>query len=452
MELKSGATRDADPAGVPYPRREALPISYFPFLGAEDGASPGEALAFEQRLGGQPPSGGEALVYVHIPFCESICAFCGFYRKSLAEFSGDLEAVFDAFTGNLVREIRLWAACTHVQDLRIDAVYVGGGSPSILPLHHIDRILGAIRSELPVPHGAEISFEGEARSLRDRAKLGLLKERGVTRVSFGVQSFDPLIRQLCALHPDIAAIYDCAERVRESGFAVNIDLMYGLPGQRLRHLECDLETAAGRLSCAHVDLYDAILYPNTSFFNGRHFYSDLFPTGQERIEMLRLATSFLRSRSFSQITSDDFVLPGAEYRMKFLNFGGSGGDASVLAIGPSAIGFMNGASYRNHALEAYLGPAFDALPIGRIRRASQDELERRPFVFLPKILRTDVSRLRYGVPAETERLLRDQEARGLLRRSRATWELTDLGLEWVDAVACEHLRPAEKRRLFKIVQ
>ncbi len=448
MAVRSGDAHSS----LPYARREALPISYFPFLSAEHDVSPAELVAFERQLSKQPPAPEECLVYIHIPFCESICAFCGFYRKPLSEFTGNLEAVLRSFTGNLIQEIRLWAEHPRVQDLKIDAIYVGGGSPSILPPDHIDRLLRAVRSHLPVGRDVEFSFEGEVRSLRDRAKLALLREHGVTRVSFGVQSFDPAIRKLCHLRAGVPDIYHCVQAIRDFGYAVNIDLMYGLPGQKLRNLARDLETAADDLGCSHIDLYDAILYPNTDFFNRRHLYSDLFPSDEERIEMIRWAACSLRSRNFVQITSDDFALPGAEYRMKFLNFGGNDGASSVLAMGPSAIGFLDGASYRNLGLEAYLGRELETLPIGRIRRASEDELQRRPFIFLPKILRTDVTSLRYGVSAETEEILRNQETRGMVIGRNGTWELTDLGLEWVDAIAYEHLRPKERRRLFKIVQ
>ncbi len=158
----------------PYTRREALPISYFPFLSARDAVSPAAALAFRRRLEGRPARPEDALVYVHIPFCENICGFCGFYRRRLAEFPDSLAA----FTENLVREIRLWAAHDRIQALRIGAVYIGGGSPSVLPLEQLDRLLGAIRSHLPLPPGVEFSFEGEVRSLRDPAKLALLREHG----------------------------------------------------------------------------------------------------------------------------------------------------------------------------------------------------------------------------------------------------------------------------------
>lgn len=436
----------------PYERREVLPISYFPFLSAEHDVSPAEAVAFGKGLATESSVPGEYLVYIHVPFCETICGFCGFYRKPLAEFSANLATVFDRFTDNLVREVEMWGECNRLQKMRVGAVYVGGGTPSTLPVANIDRILRAIRTHLPVTPDVEFTFEGEVRSLKDRAKLALLKEHSVTRVSFGVQSFDPRIRKLCHLHPNLSTIYECAQAVHDAGYAINIDLMYGLPGQKIGNLESDLETAVEQLCCSHVDLYDTILYPNTEFFIRRHNYGGLLPSDPERVGMIRFAADYLRSRNFTQITSDDFVLPGAGYTMKFLNFGGPDGTSPVLAIGPSAIGFMNEASYRNLGLEAYIGQPIEALPIGRICLASVDELRRRPFIFLSKVLRRHIPSLRYGIDDDIERVLLGQEARGLLRRVDSRWEVTDEGLEWIDAMAFEHLRPRERRRIFKIVQ
>jgi hypothetical protein len=205
-----------------------------------------------------------------MPFCESICGFCGFYRKPVAGFAADLDAVFDRFTGNLVREIRMWSECSLVRKMKVGAVYVGGGTPSTLPVANIDRILRAIRASLPVPRDVEFTFEGEVRSLNDRTKLALLREHGVS----------------------------------------------------LQNLEADLQSAVDRLRCSHIDLYDTILYPNTEFFARRHYFAGLVPSDPERLEMVRFAAAYLRSRNYTQITSDDYVLPGAGYGMKFLNFGG----------------------------------------------------------------------------------------------------------------------------------
>ena len=438
----------------PYPSRQALPISFFPFLSAEYDTAEDGVREFLNSLDRDNTRPAETLVYIHVPFCETICAFCGFYRKPIQGFCQDeTRPMLERFVENLLLELSMWGRIRAISSSNISAVYIGGGSPSLLPADLVRRLLAGICDALPFSPGSELSFEGEVRSLNDPELIESLIEHHVTRISFGVQALHPTVRKLSGLVAPLELVFTCAETLRRFGCRVNIDMMYGLPGQTLDIFQNDLETAVVHLGAGHIDLYETIHYPNSALFTNWREYQGLMPSEETCRSMIRHAVSYLRSKGYRQITSDDFVLPGSEYAMKQLTFGGGNNSSHILAIGPTSVGYLSGTSYRNHVLESYIDGPLEHPPIQRIRRASIDDLARRPFVFFPKLLKVSRHGLPFPVPEDVILAISRQIDNGLVAPNGPDgWAITDSGQEWIDAISCDFLPPDSRRKIFKLIQ
>ncbi len=438
----------------PYPRRSAFPISFYPMLSAEFDVNAEQVAAFLKTSGPGDIPDKRSLIYVHIPFCRTICRFCGFYRKRISEFQNQTEStLWDKFTDNLLREIDYWSEIPLIENLDFQAVYIGGGTPSLMPPAHIQRLLGKLRSVFKLRRDTEITFEGEVLSIGNAERLGTLREHGVKRISFGVQSFTPEVRKLVNLQPGMDDILNTCELLRKYDYPLSIDLMYDLPGQNLKNFANDLDIAVNVLNVDHVDLYDNILYPNSELFNNREKYFPLMPSEAQSLEMIDLALHVFQEHGFKQITCDDFVKPGHEYVMKNLTYGTGTGHSQILALGPTAVGFLAGAIYRNNVLEPYLSGEIKSIPIQRLRRSTKMQKQTRPFVFFPKRLILDRKEMIFPPTERSLDILQSQIRRDLVEdKGNGVYCLTRSGKKWAENMMLEQIDGPERRRLYKIVQ
>ena len=191
-------------------------------------------------------------LYIHIPFCKSKCAYCDF-----ASFPGR-EAMWEAYFAALCGEIRASGDDTH----RVETVFFGGGTPSLVPETYIAGALAAAREAFCFAPGAEVSLEANPGTLT-MEKLRAYREMGVNRLSIGVQSFDArLLKDIGRIHAPGEAV-EAVRMAKAAGFAnIGIDLMYGLPGQTMGAWEATLETALS-LPLAHISAYALIVEEGT---------------------------------------------------------------------------------------------------------------------------------------------------------------------------------------------
>lgn len=193
---------------------------------------------------------GARAFYVHIPFCEHICAYCDFVR------CGYHEQLADDYLEALIQEIRL-------QDLSsVETVYIGGGTPSVLSTAQLSRLLTALKPCLQ--QAKEITMEANVENLSEE-KVELFQSFGGNRFSIGVQSFDDgHLKRMNRLH-NKAQIMDCIEMIRKKGIVnISIDLMYSLPFQTMEQWQCDLKEALG-LKVPHISLYSLTIEENSKF-------------------------------------------------------------------------------------------------------------------------------------------------------------------------------------------
>ena len=197
-------------------------------------------------------------LYIHIPWCVRKCPYCDFNSHEAGDDipeTGYLEALI----ADLEQELpSMWGRT-------VDSVFIGGGTPSLFPAAAIEQLLNAVRARLTLKPGAEITLEANPGTV-DQAHLPGFREAGINRLSLGIQSFQPgLLQAIGRIHSDREALA-AIDAAHDAGFNnVNLDLMFGLPGQDLAPALADLQTAIDR-SPAHISWYELTIEPNTWFY------------------------------------------------------------------------------------------------------------------------------------------------------------------------------------------
>ena len=269
------------------------------------------------RLAVLPP----LALYVHIPWCVRKCPYCDFNSH---ERAGELPE--RAYVQKLIFDLE--AILPSVWGRRLGSVFVGGGTPSLFSPEAIDELLAAVRARLPLDPGAEVTLEANPGTV-EAGRFRGFRAAGVNRISIGVQSFDD--RMLGAL----GRIHNAAEarRAIEAALAsfdnVNIDLMYGLPGQSAAMARADLGQALS-LGTPHLSAYQLTIEPNTAFYSR----PPALPEHDLCADMQLAAEELLGAAGFEHYETSAFARPGRRCRhnLNYWQFG------DYLGIGAGAHG------------------------------------------------------------------------------------------------------------------
>lgn len=247
-----------------------------------------------------------ASLYLHIPFCHTRCYYCDFNT-----YAG-LLPLREPYVRALLAEIALageFARHANGQLRRSRTIFFGGGTPSLLSVPQVQRILNACRAHFAIDEGAEVTLEANPGTLGE-AQLAGLRAAGVNRLSMGAQSFDAaLLRALGRIHSP-EQITQAVAYARAVGFtSINLDFMFGLPGQTMRHWQETLDQALA-LRPEHLSLYSLIIEEGTPFYNwtaeGRitpldeDVCADMYEYAQER----------LAAAGYEQYEISNWALPG----------------------------------------------------------------------------------------------------------------------------------------------
>lgn len=352
-------------------------------------------------------------LYIHIPFCRRKCAYCDFASRDTWD-PGFLAAYIDALLTDLKASLPPWEEYT---------VYIGGGTPSILPPRLLERLLDALSRFLLRPR--EFTFEANPESL-DREKLELLVQGGVTRLSLGVQSFhDHLLATLGRIHTGKEARKK-AEMVKERLDNLNLDLIFGIPGQTSKALERDLEIALS-LDPRHISAYSLTLEGEVPMAVRVEKGELTLPTEEEWLEMFQLIPETLASGGFRRYEISNFSLPGKECLHNLIYWE----NGEYLGLGASAVSHIGG--------ERIFREEEPLIYIQRIQKGIPPICEKETLSPWRKVLETAMVGLRTtrGInPEEIEErwgvtgkrltaILQDLEAQGLLERAEGRWRIPE---------------------------
>jgi oxygen-independent coproporphyrinogen-3 oxidase len=192
-------------------------------------------------------------LYIHIPFCQGHCLFCGFYQNA---YKTDAAR---RYVDVLLKEMAQTAAQPFVKRAPFLAVYFGGGTPTAMASEDIHRMVSFVKERFPLANDCELTFEGRFYDFGSD-KITAALDAGVTRFSLGVQTFDTRIRKSIARREPGEKLIETLTRLRDTGRAtIIIDLIYGLPGQTLEIWEKDIETYLD-LGIDGCDLYQLNIF------------------------------------------------------------------------------------------------------------------------------------------------------------------------------------------------
>ncbi len=278
-------------------------------------------------------------LYVHVPFCRAKCRYCAFHSvPDQARMPEWLRAV------RLERDL--------YKDLfgSFDTVYLGGGTPSLLPEDTLGRLLSGLLEALPVAAGAEITIEANPDHLTPRV-LASYRSMGINRISIGLQSLDDRVLRFLGRRHTARRGRVALEQALDAGFgSVSADLIYAVPGLERDEWARSLETVAS-MGAHHLSCYELTFEEGTPL--GREVREGLLvPPGEEEKEALFLRTSrLLRRAGYEHYEVSNFALPGHESRHNSKYWR----RVPYLGLGPSAHSMLGARRWWNHAsIEKYL--------------------------------------------------------------------------------------------------
>lgn len=278
-------------------------------------------------------------VYVHIPFCAQKCYYCDFYSVVV----GDEES-FSSVASNYLVSLRREALYygSRWGDKPLQTLFIGGGTPSLLPPRELASLIRFLRDELPFVEDPEISVEMNPHSLTGEGAR-VLAAAGVNRISVGVQAFqDRLLQAIGRIHRK-EHIGQSVTILREAGITnFNLDLMFGLPGQSVRDWQLSLELALA-LEPPHLSCYGLILEEGTPLERWVAEGLVTVPDDDEQADMYALACRVLRASGYEHYEISNFCKPGLQSRHNLLYWH----NESFIGLGSGATGYINGCRYRN---------------------------------------------------------------------------------------------------------
>ncbi|MCC5996629.1 MAG: radical SAM protein [Oceanicaulis sp.] len=411
----------------------------FPFFDSRFDVAPAAlAQLFLDRSDPEPARGMKGL-YVHIPFCDTLCGFCPFVKSV-----GTPERIA-AYLDALDIEIDLLAGTALAQSWTLDAIYIGGGTPSVLTPAQITRLAGKLRSSFTVSPDLEFTLEVEPKSA-DEAFCAAAAGAGVNRLSFGVQTFDPAFRSMMNLTATRAQIDEMARLSRQYFQAANFDMIVGYPGQTQAQAEQDMDEAlaldVGNISVFPLDYLATMPSLLNKIRRGEYPPP---PASARRWDMFHAARTRLAEvyDPMNMYYFSEPGMPGCKYMFGIV-YGGYFDE--FLGLGASAYSMIRGLAYSNIQSEtAYVDTLARtrALPVSM---ASPGHAYEKSYVYFGKRMRANMDEAaELGIDAvigpKFEALLQS----GLVSRDGADFVLTPAGERVYAQIMVGFLSDAQRR-------
>lgn len=357
-------------------------------------------------------------LYVHIPFCARICPYCAFYKDLLDR------SQTGRFCEAMVKEIEQQSRKFAVSP---ETIFFGGGTPSALTSSQLQFLISGIAQALDLSRLQEWTMEANPGSVSAR-KAALLVDSGVSRISLGVQSWDDDLLVVLGREHNAAQAVESFRILRHAGFKnINIDLMFGLPGQTPGQWEATLHKTIA-LEPEHISAYCLTYEEDTEFFL-RHSRGELHSNSDTEAEFFEMTMSILEEAGYEHYEISNYARPNFRSLHNQAYWAGK----DYLGIGPSA--FSTVGTQRSQNICDYRAYA-DRILAGESAVSSTEnltaEMKRTERIALSLRTREGISTATVG-----DRFAEAQEFvdRGLLRRSGGNFVLTRAGKSLADSVA-----------------
>jgi oxygen-independent coproporphyrinogen-3 oxidase len=357
-------------------------------------------------------------LYVHIPFCARICPYCAFYKDLLdrSQTQRFCEAVLRDLDGQRA-----------IFGISPTTIYFGGGTPTALSTSQLEFLLGGFRQRLDVTALEEWTIEANPGSVSAR-KAALLRKLGVNRISLGVQSWDDNLLEILGREHSAPQAEKSFQILRVAGFSnINVDLMFGLPGQTSEQWKLTLDKTIA-LQPDHISAYCLTYEEDTEFFL-RHSRGELKANPDTDADFFEMTMSILEDAGYEQYEISNYARAGFSSLHNRAYWSGE----DYLGIGPSAFStvgmrrWQNLADYRTYSDRVLSGQS----PIGPTENLT-NEMKRAERIALSLRTREGISAaLLNSRPQAIDEFV----GLGLLRQSNGSFVLTRAGKSLADSVA-----------------
>ena len=321
-------------------------------------------------------------IYIHIPFCESLCYYCA-CNKIITKHHEKAEP----YLSYLAKEVALYTNAMGVGQ-SVSQLHLGGGTPTFLSDKELTELMSVLKGGFSFVAGGEYSVEVDPRTVSEE-RLAVLFELGFNRLSFGVQDFDPDVQKAVHRIQPAQQVFDLVASARKIGFeSVNVDLIYGLPKQTPDSFDRTL-IQVNELRPDRIALYAYAHLPDRFKPQRRILAADL-PLASDKIAMLSRSMDALMNAGYVYVGMDHFALPDDALAVAkrqgrlHRNFQGysTQPDCDLLGLGVSAIGRTGGTYSQNAKTMAEYVDMLDSgqLPIVKGLALSRDDLIRRAWI------------------------------------------------------------------------
>ncbi len=298
-------------------------------------------------------SNKEVSLYIHLPFCESLCTYCACNTRITKN-----HGVEDPYIAHVLKEWQLYLAILPERPI-IREIHLGGGTPTFFTPENLDRLIKGILSGADLSSHVQMSFEGHPANTTE-AHLRTLYDLGFDRVSFGIQDFDEEVQRLIHRMQSFEQVQYITDKAREIGYtSVNYDVVYGLPGQHLCSLNKTLDLV-NQLSPDRIAFYSYAHVPTMR--PAQRAYEASLPQEDEKYSFMQLGKEKLLSFGYEEVGMDHFVKPEDELMVAqrtgqlHRNFMGYTPYSSkvLIGLGASSIGdCWTGFAQNEHKVEDY---------------------------------------------------------------------------------------------------
>lgn len=378
------------------------------------------------------PGGLAEGLYVHVPFCFHKCHYCDFYSITRQD-----EGRMGKFVERLLKEAEVWGSSS-----RISTVFFGGGTPSLLPLEMMRKLLQGLKLRFDLSQVDEWTVEvNPATATLEYCQM--LREEGVNRLSFGAQSF--VVAELATLerHHEPRQVAESLQLARQAGFKrLNIDLIYAIPGQTLESWRRSLEEGMA-LGTGHMSCYGLTYEPNTPMAVKKRLGVIKGAEESVELEMLRHTRRRLAEVGWPAYEISNYAKEGEECRHNLMYWRGG----NYIGLGPSGASHVEGWRWRNRP---HLREWEEAVDEGRLAAVEVEKLSAEQRA---RELGMLMLRLRRGINYEEFAGRTGMDARmlfagvvgqmtnhGLLEGDQSGFWLSEGGLAVADAISAELLK------------
>lgn len=366
----------------------------------------------------------EVLLYLHFPFCDSHCAFCGFDKRyNLEEIRRYVERLKD--------EMAFYAQFGY----QIQNIHLGGGTPTLVPGVLLKEIIDFIRGNFDCSPDMDINLEGSATSIYRDDIIQFIKDSGVTRTSVGVQTFDRRMREVFQTQATLEQVYLTLSTLKKNQIGVFTDILFGYPDFGVGEIpqkivERDIKEAVS-LGVEGIDFSQIYPYGNrpSEIIKEKNLR---FPSTEELTDYMKTCMEYMETQGYRQETSYGFVKQG-RIIMETSYYGGLKPVTDTLAVGCSAFGLLNGYKYRNSMYSGYMRQDIPAYM--QIKKLSENQMEQMDIVGFSKLLNLSKTVLEQSKRKDYfEAKLRELIQGGMVKELEDRYRLTSRGRLFVDNI------------------